>query len=189
MLDESDPRIKNLDAGEVKLAKTLEHNNMLTREQFNEFLELRESFEKKGKRYLGDILVERGFVRQEDIDEFFVENNEMYIEFLDRLIDEGFLREEQKDRVMADEGARTNVVSVMEKLGIMTKESFIKLFSKRVNSLRLGDWLLTKRKIDGARLKKALEEQGVRRLDDYLVHRGIVEKDKLEEIKKKLRIA
>lgn len=188
MFDESDPRLSVMDQSEMKLAKVLLRNNKMTEDQLNNFLSIRADFEKSGKRYLGDILVHRGYVKQEDIDEFFSENNQMYIKFLDRLIEEGFLSEEQRDEILADELSKQNVVAVLEKGGIMTKESFIKLFSKRVNSLRLGDWLLAKRKLSEETLKKALQEQSANRLEDYLVFHGIAKKDLIEGIKKKLNI-
>ncbi|MGK7345805.1 MAG: hypothetical protein ACNS63_08345 [Candidatus Nitrospinota bacterium M3_3B_026] len=173
----------------MKLARALLGGNMMTEDQFEDFLGLRERFDQGGKRYLGDIMVERGYISQDVVDEFFAQNNEMYLEFLDELIETGFLREDQKERILADEGSRTKVVSVLEKLGIMTKESFIKLFSKRVNSLRLGDWLLAKRKIDKETLEKALKEQNIYRLEDYLRFHEIIDEARLAKIKEKLGIA
>lgn len=186
---DSDPRVEGLGASEAALARALLGENVLTESQLEDFLVLRERFDKDGKRYLGDIMVERGYISQGVLDEFFAQNNEMYLEFLDELTETGFLREDQKERILADEGSKTKVVSVLEKLGIMTKESFIKLFSKRVNSLRLGDWLLAKRKIDKEKLSRALAEQNIYRLEDYLRFHKILDEARLAKIKEKLGIA
>jgi len=186
VINESDPRIGNLGSDEIKLARVLLKNNKITEAQLNEFLDARARFEAQGKRYLGDILVDSGYVKKEDIDEFFMENNEMYLQFIKRLVDEGFMGEDERNRIMADEQSAKNVVPVLESLGIMTKENFIQLFSKRVNSLRLGDWLLAKRKIDKEKLEQALQEQNANKLEGYLVHRKIVGRDLIEMIKQKL---
>ncbi len=189
MIEGAEYSIECLDPGEVKMAKVLIRNNKITIKQLNEFLAERNRYEQSGKRYLGDILVEKKFITQEALDEFFAENNQLYNEFCHKLVDEGFLRQEQLEAILAHEDASTNMVSALEKQGIMTRESFTKLFSKRVNALRLGDWLLTKKAITGEKLKEALELQSIYRLEDYLVYYKISSKELIVRVKEKLGLS
>lgn len=181
--------IESLDPGEVAMAKTLLAKGRITQDQIKQFLALRERLDREGKPYLGDILVERGLITKESLEEFFTENNHLYKGFLDSLVDGGYLSAEQRQRVFDDPASAKTIVLVMEKLGIMTKDNFIKLFSSKVNALRLGDWLLAKRKIAPEVLKKALEEQKIYRFEDYLVYHGILPRATVELLKERLGLA
>ncbi|MBF0292818.1 MAG: hypothetical protein HQK86_11755 [Nitrospinae bacterium] len=181
--------IESLDPGEVAIAKTLLAKGRITQDQIKHFLVLREKLDRVGKPYLGDILVERGLISKETLDEFFTENNHLYREFLGSLVEGGYLGAEQRQKVLNDPDSATKIVAVMEKLGIMTKDNFIRLFSSKVNALRLGDWLLAKHKIEPAVLKKALAEQKIYRFEDYLVYHGILPKETVEMLKEKLGLA
>jgi len=181
--------IESLDPGEVAMAKTLLAKGRITQAQVKEFLAMRGKLEKEGKLYLGDILVERGFITNEVLEEFFTENNHLYMAFLANLVDDGFMNAAQRQRVLDDPDAPKTIVSVIEKLGIMTKDNFIKLFASKVNSLRLGDWLLAKRKIDPVELKRALEEQKMYRFEDYIVYHGILPRETVDMLKEKLGLA
>ncbi|MBI4666569.1 MAG: hypothetical protein HY751_09195 [Nitrospinae bacterium] len=187
-MSQSSPELdmESLDPNEAKLAKVLLDNGKLTQEQVKEYLDFRADLEKGGKKYLGDILVERGYLPRQVVDDFFTEHNQLYLDFCSRLKDEGFLNREQFNQIMAHPHSDTNVVSVMEDLGIMTKENFSKLFANKVNALRLGDWLLAKRKIDPALLTKALAEQKIYRFEDYLVYHDLAPKSLIDYIKSKL---
>lgn len=177
-----------LEPNELKVAKVLLHNKKITKEQFNKFLVERNRFEREGKLPLGDILIEMGFIQKNVVDQFFKEHNDLYLNFAKRLVQEGFLSKEQLERLMAHKDAKANIIAAIEKLSIMTRENFIKLYSKRVNSLRLGDWLLTKKKIDNEKLNKALKRQSVHRLEDYFVYHKIIDKDLIKKVKIKLDI-
>lgn len=181
--------IESLDPGEVAMAKVLLAKGRITQEQIKQFLVVRERLDRDGKPYLGDILVDRGLITNETLDEFFAENNHLYREFLGSLVDGGYLGVEQRQRVLDDPESATKIVAVMEKLGIMTKDNFIRLFSKKVNALRLGDWLLAKRKLEPAVLNKALAEQKIYRFEDYLVHHGILPRATVDMLKEKLGVA
>jgi len=184
-----DAVIENLDPGEVAMAKTLLAKGRITQAQIKEFLVMRDKLDKEGRLYLGDILVERGFITNEVLEEFFTENNHLYRAFLANLVDGGFMSAAQRQRVLDDPDSAKIIVYVIEKLGIMTKDNFIKLFANKVNSLRLGDWLLAKRKIDPEVLKRALQEQKMYRFEDYLVYHGILPKETVDMLKEKLGLA
>ncbi|VAX24529.1 hypothetical protein MNBD_NITROSPINAE02-1984 [hydrothermal vent metagenome] len=177
-----------LDPNELKIAKVLLHNKKITNDQFNKFLKERNRFERNGKRPLGDILVEMGYIQKNVVDQFFKEHNDLYLDFSKRLVQEGFLNQELLEKLMAHKDAKTNIVAALENLSIMTRENFINLYSKRVNALRLGDWLLIKKKIDNAKLEKALKYQSIHRLEDYLVYHKIVDENMIKKIKDKLDI-
>ena len=181
--------IENLDPSEVAIAKTLLAKGRITQEQIKEFLVMRDKLDKEGKLYLGDILVERGHITKEVLEEFFTENNHLYRAFLSNLVDGGFMGVDQRKRVLDDPDSAKIIVSVIEKLGIMTKDNFIKLFASKVNALRLGDWLLAKRKIAPDVLKRALQEQKMYRFEDYLVYHGILPKETVDMLKEKLGLA
>jgi polyhydroxyalkanoate synthesis regulator phasin len=178
--------IESLDPSEVALAKTLLANGRVTQDQIKDFLQLRKRLDSEGKPYLGDILVEKGHITKETLAEFFTENNHLYKTFLSSLVEGGYLNESQRQKILNDPESSKTIVAVMEKLGIMTKDNFIKLFSSKVNALRLGDWLLAKRKIDPNLLKTALEEQKIYRFEDYLVYHGILPRQTVDAIKDKL---
>lgn len=178
--------IESLDPSEVALAKTLLANNRITQDQIKDFLLLRKRLDNEGKPYLGDILVEKGHITKETLAEFFSENNHLYRTFLSTLVEGGYLNESQRQKILGDPESAKTIVAVMEKQGIMTKDNFIKLFSSKVNALRLGDWLLAKRKIDPSLLKNALEEQKIYRFEDYLIYHGILPKETVDAIKDKL---
>ncbi|MBF0169727.1 MAG: hypothetical protein HQK87_01335 [Nitrospinae bacterium] len=178
-----------LEPDEVRFAKVLMGNNLLTREDFARFLTERRRFDTDGKRYLGDLLVDRGLIKSEDVEAFFRENNQRYLTFLDDLTEAAYLSRAQFREVMEDAESAVNVVNTLERRSIMTKANFIQLFSKRVNALRLGDWLLTHRKIDKATLEKTLNHQRVYRLEDWLVTEGLMGKEKVTAIQRKLGMA
>lgn len=173
---------------ELKIAKVLLHNKKITKDQFMAYLKERDRFEKEGKRPLGDILVEKGLIKREVLSEFLKEHNDFYREFCKQLVEEGFLRQEQLEKILKHEDSSTNIVSSIDKLNIMTKTNFIILYSKRVNSLRLGDWLLHGKKITLDQLKLCLAEQRVYRLDDYFIYHKVVTREIMEKIKDKLEL-
>ena len=179
----SEHGMETIDPSEVRLAAALVKTGLIGKEVIAEFIASRKKRDADGKKYLGDILVEKGFVKREDVEEFFTENNQLYLNFCDKLVEDGYLSGDNHFRIMSDPKSKVNVVSLMEDLGIMTKESFTKLFAKRVNALRLGDWLVAKRRIGAALITQALEEQKIYRLDDYLVFHKILQKEQLESFK------
>ncbi|MBI5815315.1 MAG: hypothetical protein HZB29_06850 [Nitrospinae bacterium] len=181
---EIEPGLERLDPNEARLARALINGGMVSKENFIAFLGFRNKLDSEGRRYLGDILVERGYIRREDVEEFFMENNQLYLSFCEKLANDGYLSDENHAKIASHPDAKVNVVSLMEKLGIMTKESFTKLFSKRVNALRLGDWLVAKRRIDAALLSQALAEQKIYRLEDYLVYHKLITRDGLDGFKR-----
>ncbi len=178
-----------LEPDEIRFAKVLMSNKLMAREDFARFLAERRRFDTDGKRYLGDLLVDRGLISADDVERFFQENNRRYLTFLDDLREAGYLSRPQYREVMEDAESSVNVVNALERLSIMTKASFIQLFSKRVNALRLGDWLLTNRKIDKETLEKTLNEQRVYRLEDWLVTQGLMSEEKITAIQRKLGMA
>jgi hypothetical protein len=178
-----------LEPDEIRFAKVLLANNLLSREKFAAYLAERSRFDSDGKRYLGDILVELALVSADDLDEFFQESNERYLLFLEELVEGGYLPRNQWKEVMDDDEAETNVVNVLERRGVMTKANFSQLFSKRVNALRLGDWLLSHEKIKKEDLDRALAHQRIYRLDDWLVAHKALSREKVDAVRKRLGMA
>jgi len=188
MEDIKKARLDALTADETKLAKVLLHNKKMTDEQLDTFIGVREKQDREGKKYLGETLVERGLITQETLDEFFGQNNKMYLEFCEQMHEKGFIKTSQFKAIMDDEASQKNVVTVIENLGVMTKDSFIKLFSGSYNTFKLGEWLVAKHKVDAAELNEALKEQSLHSLDDYLVYYKIVDSKIIDVVKSKLRM-
>ncbi len=171
---------------EKDLANVLYEGGKLNRATFDDFIGMRKRSDKDGKPYLGDILVTRGYVDREHVESFFEQNNALYLNFCEELAESGFMSKDQLEKVLADDASKRSVVSVMERLGIMTKASFTKHLSNRVNTLRLGDWLLAKGILDKVKLNNALEEQNIYRLEDYVVYHGIASREEIDKIKSAL---
>ncbi len=171
---------------EKKLAKVLIEKNKLSKEQFEQFIQLRKEFDDKGKRYLGNILVDRGLVSKETLNDFFTENNKFYLKFCDQLLKQGFLQTEQYNSIMNDDRSSVNVVSVIEEQGIMTKESFTKFFWNNTSTLRLGEWLVENKKLGKESLDDALAEQNINNLENYLVYNKILTMETINLVKEKL---
>jgi len=178
----------SLSENEVILARSLLAKRKISGMQFAQFIQLRNRFDNEGKRYLGDILVGRGDLSKETLDEFFTKNNAAYLEFCHQLLDQGFLRRDHHDRIMADERSANNVISVIEDLGIMTKESFTKLFGNKSGAIRLGDWLVENKKVTKEKLQDALAEQTLNNLEGYLVYHKIVDRETIDEFKEELNL-
>lgn len=168
---------------DVRLATTLMRVKKLSEGQLEEFIQFHNRRISTGKKYLGDILQERGLITKKALGEFFKENNRIYQEFLKVMLDRGFLTRKQYEDVTADKDSRVSVVFVLEKLGIMTKDNFTKLCANMTAAPRLGDWLVENGKIGKEDLNKALEEQKVTNLEDYLLYNKIVDKKTLDRVK------
>ena len=171
--------IEMLTERERKLARKLLDENLISAPQFEEFLAKRARMDAEGKARLGDMLIKEGYITREDLDEFFLANNRIYLDLLGNLAEGGFLSESQYQAIIGHQSARTNVVAALENLNIMTRDSFIRHCSNRANLIRLGEWLLMKGKIAPQALERALVEQHVNNLEDYILHHKLVEKEKL----------
>jgi len=164
---------------EKKIAGHLLANRIISETQFREFLDKRKKIDTGGKAFLGGMLVGKGLLEAGALEEFFQTNNRIYLDLLGQMKDGGYLSEAQYAAVMRADESKTNVVAALERLNIMTRESFIRICSNRVNLLKLGEWLVMNGKLKREVLEEALEEQHVNNLEDYLIHRKLVGRDLL----------
>jgi hypothetical protein len=180
--------IELLSEREKKIARRLLEDKAITEAQFGEFLANRARMDAGGKTHLGDMLIKEGHITKDALDEFFQTNNRIYLDLLGKLTEGGFLSESQYEAVMREEASKTNVVAALEKLKIMTRDSFIRHCSNRAHLIMLGEWLIMKGKIQPQVLERTLEEQHVNNLEDYLVHRKLVGKDRIGRLIDEMRL-
>jgi len=174
---------------ERTLARALLRNNIISTERFKHFISLRAGLDRDGRRYLGDILLERKLISDADLKAFFQENNSAYLDFIKSLNKKGFMSNAQLKSILDDPESATSAVTVVERLGFMTKDNFVRLFAKSGPSVRLGEWLVKRGKLDQAKLDDALAEQSIHTLEDYLLFHKILDKGTLDKIKLKLGFA
>jgi len=184
--DRKDERYGPLGEDEITLAKVLVRNKKMTEEQLDSFMEMRKKSNSAGKRYLGDVLVRRGMIKAEVLDKFFANNNKQYLKFIDHMVERGLIGEGQVKEIMRYKEARQNVVMVIERLGLMTKASFIKLFLNYQNALKLGEWLIANKIVEEDKLQDALKEQSISNLEEYVVYHDMLDRQTIDQIKQKL---
>jgi len=184
--DKKEERYGPLGEDEITLAKVLVRNKKMTEDQLDSFIALRKTSHSSGKLYLGDVLVKRGMIKEDALDKFFQNNNKQYLKFISHMVDKGLIGESQAKTIMQYKEARQNVVMVIERLGIMTKASFIKLFLNYKTALKLGEWLVTNKILDEEKLQDALKEQSISNLEEYVVYHNMVDRQTIDQLKQKL---
>ncbi len=179
-----------LDKDERKLAKVLLKNKLITEENFLKYLEFKKVHDDKGKQFIGQVLLDLGYMQQSDLDTFVKEQQGPYLKFCGTLEEEGFLMKEDVAKIKKlSEEAGADIVQLVHDLNIMTKDNFIKLFEKRAGGrLRLGDWLKMRGLVTSEQIDKAKEIQTVNNFSDYLALNGLVKAEIVKKIKDKLGI-
>lgn len=176
-----------LDKEESSLARVLLKNNLLNEEALNRFLSFRLTRGTVGKKFIGGTLLELGSIVRADLDAYVKENHDTHIAFLRKIADEGFLTLEQFDLVIRkSEETGGDVVTAINELNIMTRENYIRYFNNREHILRLGEWLVKKKKITQEQLDHAVKAQSVNSLEDYLKFHNLVKPEVIDRIKEKL---
>lgn len=176
-----------LDKEESSLAKVLLKNNLLNEEGLNRFLDFRLTRSTVGKKFIGGTLLDLGYVVQADLEAYVKENHDTHTTFLHKIADEGFLTHEQFDLVLRkSEETGGDVVTAINDLNIMTRENYIRYFNNREHILRLGEWLVKKKKITKEQLDYAVKAQSVNSLEDYLLFHNLVTPEVIDRIKEKL---
>ena len=182
-------KLEVLDEEETLLAKALQSGGMIAEEALNGYIEFRKKKDETGKTYLGKILVEQGLVTDDDLQEFVDISNELHMEFCDVLVDKGFLNEEQLEHVWRRrDDSGEDVIAILEDEGLMTRDSFAKIFDKNTSAgnLRLGEWLVLNKKITNEQILAARDFQRVNTLADYLLHNELITEEALEQVKAEL---
>lgn len=184
--DKKDARYGPLTKEEIALAKVLVHNKKMTDKQLDSFIQLRKKSHSAGKQYLGNVLVKRRMIKTGDLEKFFKNNNKQYLKFLDHMVERGLMGVEQVKTILKYREAKQNVVMVIERLGIMTKASFINLFLNYQNASKLGEWLVANDLLTKEKLADALKEQSVNNLEEYAIYHKMLNKRTMDVLKQKL---
>ena len=176
-----------LEREEAVLANVLVRNKLVPESAVDEWARQKRGLNEFGKPFLGEVLKDLKFLTQADLDQYVKENEAAHVEFVTALETQGYLSKEQMNAVNVKR-AKTggDLVTVISELNIMTKESYIRLFNNRSNSLRLGEWLLANGKLTKEQLDAALQIRNITHLEDYLVHRNICQKAIIEKVKEKI---
>lgn len=176
-----------LDKEEIYLLKALMHLKLVTEGQANEFLEYRRRRQEHSKKYLGQVLIELGLITQADIDQYVKENHAGHVAFINQLTSEGYLTHDQHELLFRKEKETGHdLISLINELNIMTRDSYSRIFNKRTSVLRLGEWLLVKHKVTKERMDEAVNIQKIVSIEDYLVHGNMVKRDIIDKVKEKL---
>ena len=178
-----------LDEEETILAKALQSNSLITAKELNGYIEFRKKKDETGKTYLGQILVEHGLVTDDDLQEFVDQVNELHMDFCDVLVDKGFLNEGQLEHIWRRrDDSGEDVIAILEDEGLMTRDSFAKIFDKNssVGNLRLGEWLVLNKKVTNEQVLAARDFQRVNTLEDYLLHNKLIAEEALKNVKSDL---
>ncbi len=179
--------LSSLEEEEAVLARVLLKNNLLKEEELNRFLAFRETRGTAGKKYIGSTLIDLGYTTQADLDEYVNENHAKHTAFLRKITEEGYVTPEQEALIKnKSRETKGDVVTVISELNIMTRENYIRFFNNREPVLRLGEWLVIKKKITQAQLDYAVKAQSVSSLDDYLTFHNLVKADTLNKVKEKI---
>ncbi|MFQ5432158.1 MAG: hypothetical protein ACE5EN_06590 [Nitrospinota bacterium] len=175
-----------LDAEENTLAKALRNSKLITEKSLNDYIEFRKKKDETGKTYLGRILVEQGLITDEDLREFVDDSNKLHMEFCDTLLDKGYITEEQLEHVWRRrDDSGEDVIAILEDEGIMTRDSFAKIFDKNTSAgnLRLGEWLVLNKKVTNEQVLSARDLQRINTLSDYLLHNKLITEEALAKVK------
>lgn len=176
-----------LEQEEASLAQVLLKHNLLKDEDMNRFLSYRVNRRTAGKKYIGGTLLELGYVTQADLDMYVKENHDKHAAFLRKITEEGYLTLEQEGLVRRkSEGTGGDVVTAINELNIMTRENYIRFFNNREPVLRMGEWLVAKKKVTQEQLDHAVKSQNVNSFDDYLKFHNLVNAEVVDKIKEKL---
>ncbi len=179
--------LSDLEQEEAALARALLKHNLLKEEDMNRFLAFHANRITAGKKYIGGTLISLGYITQADLDAYVKENSDKHAAFLHKITEEGYFSREQEDLILRK--AREtggDVVTVISELNIMTRENYIRFFNNREPVLRLGEWLISKKKITQAQLDHAVKAQSITNLDDYLKFHNLVKAEVVDKIKQKL---
>ena len=128
-------KLEILDAEEANLAKALQSGGLITKKALNGYIEFRKKKDETGKTYLGRILVRQGLITEEDLQEFLDQSNELHMEFCDFLVDKGYISEDQLEHVWRRrDDSGEDVIAILEDEGIMTRDTFAKIFDKNTSA-------------------------------------------------------
>ncbi len=176
-----------LDKEESLLAQVLLKNNLLNEGDLNRFLGFRVNRGTVGKKYIGGMLIDLGYITQADLDAYVKENSDKHTAFLRKITAEGYFTPEQEALILQKaQETGGDVVTVISELNIMTRENYIRFFNNREPILRLGEWLTVKKKITLEQLDYAVKAQSVNSLEDYLKFHNLVKLEVIDKIKEKL---
>lgn len=176
-----------LEPDELLIAQVLLKGRLLTEEDMNRFLEYRHGRETAGKKFIGGVLIFLGYIKRADVDAYVKANRDTHISFLRTLTDEGYLTPEQCATVLKKtKETKSDIITIINGLNIMTRESYIRFFNNRTFIFRLGEWLVAQKKITQVQLDHAMKVQNINTLDDYLRFHNLVKPEILDKIKNKI---
>jgi hypothetical protein len=176
-----------LERPEAVLAQALMKVKLVPEQAIQDYITFAKENHQSGKPYLGKVLLNMKYITQADLDEYVNENDAAHAEFMESLLKGGYLTNEQRNMLFEEKNKTGNdLITLINELGIMTKENYMRIFNNRVYVLKLGEWLVMKKKVTEEQLGVALKVRNISTLEEYLLHHNSITKPMLDKIKEKL---
>jgi len=170
------------------IAQVLLKNNIATKGDIEAYLNFKKLHDEVGKEYLGKILLRLGYIDEQVTDEFLHEQAKPVLEFTQSLVKDGFLSKDifnELERLHEKDGGE--IMSLVQELNFMTKDQFVRIFTQKMGGLlRLGEWLVFKKKVTNEQVEEAMQIQKATNLSDYLVLKKICKESVIAKVKEKL---
>lgn len=185
----ADSKFQSLDEEETILARVLLKNGLITEEALGHYSKFRKMHDATGKTYLGEILVNLGYITGADKEEFISDNNKLHLKFCDMLAEKGFLTKKQKEMIYENHReSGKDVISLLDHLNIMTRDAFSRIYNKfeGVGILRLGEWLVLKGKVTQQQIERAIDLQKINGLAEFMVFNGYCSEKVMKKVLNKL---
>lgn len=174
-------------AEEAFLARVLLKNKIVKPEDVEKYVGFKKMESEIGKAYLGELLIKLGVIKQAVMDEFIEENDQRHLEFCGKLAQDGFFSKEQNDLVVKTHNETgKDVITVLSDKGIMTRDTFARIFNQKTGGLKLGEWLVLNRKVSQVQIDKARKLQTAKSLEEFLVINGSILEQDIKKVKDKI---
>lgn len=178
-----------LDQEEAALAKILLKNRLVTEEAFDKYIEFKKLHDETGKTYLGEILINLGYITKSDTEEFMEDNNRLHLKFCDTLAERGFLTQDQK-KMIYEKYRQTgrDVITLFDELNIMTRDNFSRAYNKHkgIGMVRLGEWLVLNERVTRAQIDRAIDLQKIHGIAEFMVFHQYCPEGTMKKVLEKL---
>ncbi|MFQ5560885.1 MAG: hypothetical protein ACE5FU_09910 [Nitrospinota bacterium] len=170
------------------LVDTIIEQKLITPQQAEEVKALLKMIRTKGRKYLGEILVEKGYVPEKVIKQFVVAMQGYYEKFCKQMVDKGYLRRVHFEKILEEKKNAPNkdIAEIVIQNGFMGRDSFYKLFINFAKVPPLGQILVTKGHITKEQFEEARAAQKVNTFEELLIEKGYLTKEQLVQATREL---
>jgi hypothetical protein len=170
------------------LIKILLERNLVTKEQVADAEQMAQKLRLEGRKYLGQILVEKGYVTQSVIDNFIHSMQDNYDKFCVSLLNKGYIRKSHYKKIMDEkkENPTKDIAKIVIENGFLGRDTFYKLFNNYLKVPFMGQLLISKNIITKEQFEDARKTQQMKSFQDILCEKKYLTKKDLESIKEEL---